>query len=208
MGREREIFILGAGGHGKVVLATALDLGYRVKGILDDDPQKAATDIWGIPVLGPIDLLSQYESHPAVIAIGDNLSRKRIALNHPGREWLTLVHPTAYVHPTATLHPGSVVMAGAIIQPSVRVGSHVIVNTGAILEHDCRIEDFAHIGPGARLAGGVRVGEGTLVGVGTTAIPGVGIGAWSVVGAGSVVVSDIPGQVVAYGVPAKPRRKR
>jgi len=201
------LFILGAGGHAKVVLATVMEAGLEVAGILDDDPSKWGTDLLGIPVLGPLSWLKR-ESEPwAILAIGDNATRKRLDQELQGVRWAKVVHPKAYVHPTAVIGEGTVVLVGAIVQPMARIGRHVIINTGAIVEHDCQVGDFAHLAPGVRLAGGVKVGEACLLGVGTSVVPQVCIGDGSVVGAGSVVVRDIPPGVVAYGIPAQVRRR-
>ncbi len=197
------LFVIGAGGHAKVVLATAMELGMEVAGVLDDDPSKWGTMLLGIRVLGPLSLLQQEGEPWAVLAIGDNATRKRLDQKIKGVRWATLVHPKAYVHPTVTLGEGTVVFAGAFIQPMARVGRHAIVNTGAIVEHDCEVGDFAHLAPGVRLAGGVKVGNECLVGIGTSAVPLIHIGDRSIIGAGSVVVRDIPPGVVAYGIPAQ-----
>jgi hypothetical protein len=48
----------------------------------------------------------------------------------------------------------------------------------------------------------------TQVGIGACAIPGVRIGERTIVGAGAAVVTDIPDDVVAVGVPAKVIKRR
>jgi len=201
------LFLVGAGGHAKVVLATAMEVGLEIAGILDDDSSKWGTYLLGVPVLGPLSWLKREGEPWALLAIGDNGVRKRLNHELQGVRWATVVHPKAYVHPTATLGEGTVVFAGAIVQPMVRIGRHVIVNTGAIVEHDCQVGDFAHLAPGVRLAGGVKVGEACLLGVGVSVAPQIHIGDGSLVGAGSVVVKDIPSEVVAYGVPARVKRR-
>jgi sugar O-acyltransferase (sialic acid O-acetyltransferase NeuD family) len=203
-----KLVVIGAGGHGKVVVATALEAGVEVLCLLDDDSKKWGTSVLGVPICGPIASLSRFfgekEVH-FVLALGDNkLRRKMSHIN--GVKWATLVHPKAYVHPSVSIGQGTVIFAGVLIQPSAEIGQHVIVNTGAIVEHDCRVGSWAHIASGARLAGGVEVGEGTLLGAGGVVIPGKRIGRWSVVGAGSVVTRDIPDFSLAYGVPAKVQR--
>ena len=121
------------------------------------------------------------------VAVGDNAARKREAEKLKGEYFPVLVHPSAVVAEDTKLCPGVVVMAGAVIQPRVCIGSHAIINTGATVDHDCVIGDFAHIAPGVNLCGGVVVGEGALVGVGSCAVPVAEIPAWCVVPAGSVV---------------------
>jgi acetyltransferase EpsM len=95
-------------------------------------------------------------------------------------------------------------MAGVIVNASVEIGNHCIINTAAVIEHDCTIKDYVHICPNATLAGNVTIGEGAQIGVGAKVIQGVKIGKWSIIGAGAVVTKDIPDNCTAVGIPAKP----
>jgi acetyltransferase EpsM len=99
------------------------------------------------------------------------------------------------------------VVAGAVLNPAVEVGEHVIVNTCASVDHESVIEDGAHVGPGTRLGGRVRIQRGAWIGIGATIRDRVTIGAGARIGAGAVVLTDIPAGVVAYGVPAQVVRR-
>ncbi len=206
MPAKGEIHVLGAGGHAKVVVSTLLAAGYEVRGILDDDPRVVGGEILGVEISGPISRVSEFKAPRAVIAIGDNRARKKVAQNFPGVEWMTVVHPTAYVHPTVRLGPGTVLFAGSIIQPQAVVGAHCIINTASSIDHDCVLADFVHIAPGVCLAGSVHLAEGAFMGIGSVVIPGVKVGPWSVVAAGAVVVNDLGPNVVAMGTPARVSR--
>lgn len=198
--QSQSIHVVGAGGHGRVVVQLARACGYRVAGIIDDDEQLHGTEVLGIEVIGGIDQLS--EETPAIIAIGDNQARERIAGLHQ-REWLRLIHPTAIVDETVVIGQGTVVMAGAIIQANAVLGQHVILNTGASVDHDCHLKDFSHICPGVILPGNITAGYSSLVGSRATAIPGVSIGDFAIVGAGSTVVHSVPDNQTVVGAPAK-----
>lgn len=202
------LVVVGAGGHGKVVVATALEAGVDVVAILDDAPAKWGSNLLGVPVLGPVVSFGKFcrEGFRFVLAVGENRLRKKLSFLMAGVAWATLVHPKAYVHSTATLGEGTVVFAGAVVQPSAQIGRHAIVNTGAVVEHDCRVGDWAHLASGVRLAGGVEVEEGAFLGAGAVVIPGKRVGKWSIVGAGGVVVRDIPDLSLASGVPARVER--
>jgi sugar O-acyltransferase (sialic acid O-acetyltransferase NeuD family) len=197
-----ELVVVGAGGHAKVVVATARAAGWRVVAIVDDARERWGQQLLGVAITGPTERALQDLSAQVVLAIGDNAARRRLAAGARCR-FATLVHPSAVVDPTAALGAGSVVFAGAVIQPDAAIGGHAIVNTGASIDHDCALGEAVHIAPGTRLAGNVTLGDEVFLGIGTVVIPGVAIGARTIVGAGAAVVTDLPPDVVAVGVPAR-----
>ena len=199
------IAVIGAGGHGKVVLATLRAAGHEVVGVFDEDPGRHGHRVLGVEVLGGLDRLEPLGVRRAVLAVGDNRARRELArrLDGSGVEWQSAVHPSAVVDGSVRLGAGSVVFAGAVIQPDSSIGAHAIVNTAASIDHDGELGDFVHVAPGARLAGGVEIGEGALVGIGAVVAPGRSIGAWAVVGAGAAVVRDVARETTVKGVPAR-----
>lgn len=206
MSNKQELIIIGAGGHAKVVLSTALGNAMSVRGFLDDNPALSSKRIAGYSVLGDTSFLLAECHDWAVFGLGQNAVRKKIAEHTQAfTQWKTLVHPSAYVHPSVELGEGTVVFAGAVIQPDVKIGKHCIVNTGATVDHDCVIEDYVHLAPGVHLAGGVHIGEGSFLGIGSLALIGINIGNWVTVGAGGVVIKDVSTGKTVMGVPAKER---
>ena len=192
----------GAGGHARVVIATLEAAGVPVAGCFDDAHEGGLLD--GVPVLGPIAPHLPLGG-PLVLAVGSNAARRALAERLGGLvTWARAVHPSAVVHRSAVVGAGAVVFAGAVVQPGVRIGQHVIVNTAATVDHDSVLEDFVHVGPGTHLAGSVFLEAGVLFGVGACAAPGVRVGEGTVVGAGAVVTRNLPANVVAVGMPAKP----
>ncbi len=196
-------YILGAGGHAKVVVSICIEKRKKIEGVLDEDKNKWGKELLGIPIIGGFADLKNNRSN-AIIGIGNNKIRSKIAKKYTNNvDWITAIHPLSYVHPSVTIGYGSVIMAGVVIQPDTVIGNHVVINTSASIDHDCVINDYAHVAPGVHLAGGVEIGQGTLLGISSSAIPCVKIGEWSVIGAGSVVVNDIPSKKMAVGIPAK-----
>lgn len=207
MTAETAVVVIGAGGHGKVVVATLQAAGLKPSLVLDDDPALWGGAVLGIEIAGPTAELHRLGTRRAVLAVGGNRARGDLAVDLAAGgdvEWVTAVHPAAVVDPSVSLGPGTVVFAGAIIQPDTTVGAHVIVNTAASVDHDCRLGDFVHVAPGARLAGGVEVGEGAFLGIGCRVLPGLRIGAWATVGAGATVTHDVSDGWTVVGSPARP----
>jgi acetyltransferase EpsM len=202
------LWVLGSGGHARVVIDTAQQAGmFEVRGVFDDGVTAGVTSVDGLPVLGTItpEALTAHGVDRAVIAIGDARERARIAARLDGIvTWATVVHPRAYVAPGACIDAGTVVFAMAVVQPGTRVGVHAVLNTACSVDHDNAIDDFVQIGPGAHLGGAVEVSKGAFVGTGASVRPGAKIGAWTTVGAGAAVIHDLPAGVTAIGVPARP----
>jgi len=196
------ICIIGAGGHGEVVLDTVRAAGeHKVSAFFDSNPLAKGKIIDGIEVVGTPDIANL----PFLVAIGDVHARKEITeqLVAKGLEPVTTIHPTAYCASNAKVGPGSIVCAGAILCTHACVGQGGIINTSAVVEHHCQLGDFVHIAPGCVLTGRVTVEDEAFIGAGTTIIPCRNIGKSAVVGAGAVVTRDVPPAVTVAGVPAR-----
>jgi UDP-perosamine 4-acetyltransferase len=204
-----EVIILGAGGHGKVVLDILLAQGaYRPVGFVDDNPSMAGRLVCGLPVLGRLADLPRLRGDGlryAVIAIGDNATRlrQRPVLEGHGFELVTAIHPTAFVSPRNRIGRGVVVAPRASVVVDCVVGDLAIVNTAAVVDHEGDLGEGAHVGPAAALSGRVRLGQGAFVGTGAAVIQGRQIGRFATVGAGAAVVRDVPDFATAVGVPAR-----
>lgn len=205
MSGTRKVYMVGGGGHGKVILGVLQELGYHCEAVFDDNESSWGGSLKGAPIIGPVERLGCSIRRPTVIALGDNLLRRQIAERFPGI-WLTIVHPSAQVDRSVSLGTGTVVLQRAVIQADARVGRHAIVNTAATIDHDCLLGDYVHVGPGSHLAGNVTIETGVFLGIGSVVVPGKRIGAWTTVGAGGVVTADLADKVLAIGVPARPRR--
>lgn len=196
-------YILGANGHGKIVLSVLRSKGTDVLGYYDDASELCGAIISGLPVLGRLEDFGQMPGAQAIIGIGDCRIRMMVASELPDALWAVAAHAQSWVDPLCTVGPGSVVCAGGVVQVDAQIGAHCIVNTGATVDHDCRIGNFVHICPGVHLGGNVTIGDGSWLGIGSQVIQGITIGKNVMVAAGATVVRDIPDDAVVMGTPAR-----
>lgn len=208
MNESNSVLVYGAGGHAKVILDILQLTKTAVAAVVDDDPAKWGESILGYPITDPntqLPIMSDRGIRQAVIAVGGNSTRAKIAetLIAKGFGFCTAVHPSAVIDRSVELGDGTVVMGGVVINSETTIGRHAILNTGCTVDHDCRLADFVHISPGGHLGGNVAIGRETQVGIGASILPNVTIGPQTVVGGGAAVIEDLPGGVIAVGVPAR-----
>lgn len=202
------VAIFGAGGLGCLVHDTVCQAAqHQPIAFLDSDPAKQHTRVQGLPVLGGFEALAELKARGvrhAIVAIGDNHTRPRIAneLERAGLTLISAIHPLATISPAARIGKHVVIGARAIVCVHATVEDHAVVSAGVIIEHDNRIGSATFIHPAVRLAGGVAVEDGATIGIGAAVIPGRSIGKHAAVAPGSVVIRDVPAHARVAGVPA------
>jgi UDP-perosamine 4-acetyltransferase len=208
-----KVLIIGAGGHGRVVLDILRAAGreggtYEPAAFIDAEPARHGQILDGLPILGAANLLPKLRRQgytAAVVAIGDNAVRVSNAAmaRQAGLELANAIHPRATVSPTVRLGVNLCIAAGAVVCAHAQLDDSVIVNTGALVDHECHIHEGVHIAPGAVLAGRVTVEAGAFVGMGCRILPCRRIGRGATVGAGAVVLEDVAPGTTVVGVPAR-----
>ncbi|MEA1785804.1 acetyltransferase [Arenibacter sp. GZD96] len=212
----KNIVIIGASGHGSVVLDCIEKEGlFKVIGYIDSYKKKGkkhnGLDILGSEYEIPY-LIEKHNVYGGIIAIGNNWIRQelvaKIAKLAPNFQYITVVHPSATIGKGAHIGRGSVIMPGVIVNCNSWVGDFCIINTNASLGHDSRMNNFSSLAPRVCTGGNFVLGKFSAICLGANIIENITVGEQTVIGAGSLVVTDIQPYVVAYGVPVKVIRQR
>lgn len=204
-----EMIVIGAGGHGKVVISLLKKLSHSLLGYVD--PLERGT-VLGVQRLGDDGvlpgLLEQYPGCHAAIGVGkvEAVSRRGYRLlarlETMGFVLPPVVSPKAVVNEEVVLGAGTMVFDGVIVNSGAVIGRGCILNTHCTVEHDCGVGHNVHIAPGAVLSGGVTIGDHCMVGAGATVIQGIRVAADCMIGAGAVVVRNLEEPGVYVGNPA------
>jgi sugar O-acyltransferase (sialic acid O-acetyltransferase NeuD family) len=202
----KPLIIVGAGGHGRVVLDAANARRLPVNGFIDTVARRGE-EVNGCTVLGNNGLLDDREclsAHTFIVAIGNQKVRRELSLLLLERASLsTVIHPRTMISSSASIGAGTAIIAGAIVNANAKVGRFCILNTGCTVDHDNYLADGVQVCPGVHLAGNVRCGADAFIGTGAVAIPGISIGANAIVGAGATVIRDVPDSAKVVGNPAR-----
>jgi sugar O-acyltransferase (sialic acid O-acetyltransferase NeuD family) len=195
---DNELYILGAGGHAKVIIEIAELLEYKIAGVFDQNEN--IKNILNYPVSQDFQILLKQQN--IFFAFGNNQSRKKNSESFRSN-CFNLIHPSTVISKNIDLGCGNAIMAGVVINSSVKIGDFCIINTSASIDHDCEIGNYAHVSPKVALAGNVKVKEGAQIGIGACVKQNITIGKWAIVGAGAVVINDVPDYAVVVGNPSR-----
>ena len=198
-------FLVGGGGHGRVLLDALISSNKNVSGIIDSKFE-LGTKIFGITVIGGDDLLNSInpETDELINGLGStgNLTLHRDLfdrLSSRGFIFCGAIHPSAIISRDCEIDKTAQIMAGVVVQNRTVIGKNVILNTRSSIDHDVSIGDNSIISPGVVICGSVKIGKNVFVGAGAVIIQGVKIGNGCIVGAGTVVRHNISDSLTSLG---------
>lgn len=208
----KELIIIGAGGFGREVLGYALDmiafqpdLPWKIKGFIDDNKNSLKEYNLEYDVIETISDHKVNENNVYICAIGDPKIKFDICKRfiRQGAEFVNIIHPSARIGRTCNLGIGDVICPNAVLTENVTVGDFVAINCHSNCGHDSIVGDGCTLSVFCDVTGFVQLSQCVFMGSHASICPGNKIGEYSKLGAGVVVISDIPSNVTAIGVPAK-----
>jgi len=207
---NKDLIIIGAGGHAVSVANIAISAGFEIKYFIDS--KKHGEKIFDYKILPSFSDEDKKNKIKCVIAVGDNARRnlifENLQSNHNNISFPALIHNSAVVSTGAHVNDGSVIMPLAVIGPNTNIGKFCIVNTKASIDHDSFMDDFSSLAPSATTGGNVFIGTRSVISIGAVVKDCIKIGNDCVLGANSYLNKDLIDNKVAYGSPAKIIRSR
>lgn len=204
---QKNLILIGGGGHCKSVIDVAELAGYNILGILDM-PEDIGKSVLDYKVIGTDDDIPQYADKAEFIITVGFIKNPAIRIHlynkvrEAGGKLATIVASTAHVSRYASLSEGTVVMHQAVVNAGARIGENCIINTFCNIEHDAVIGDQCHISTGAMVNGDCKVGKMCFIGSQSVLANGINICDDVIVGAGSLVRKNILKSGIYSGNPA------
>ncbi|MBO1003222.1 NeuD/PglB/VioB family sugar acetyltransferase [Pseudogracilibacillus auburnensis] len=204
---QEDIYIVGAGTYGEVMLELAGILGYKVKGFYDEKIEEIST-VMGIKVIDKFSTLTEQEikGKNFIVAIGNNKIRFNLMnkINQIGGKTPSLIHPSAIISPSAQMGKGVYVQANVYIWTNVKIDDFCIISPGVVIAHHTTIGKACLISTLTGVGASINIEDKVFLGMKSTIVTGLHeIGENSIIGAGAVVLKDIEKESVYAGVPAK-----
>ncbi|MBU3073196.1 NeuD/PglB/VioB family sugar acetyltransferase [Clostridium estertheticum] len=164
-----DLLIIGAGGHGRVVLETA-ELEGKWDNIKFLDDRTDVDMVLDHKIIGKMDDYKRnskkYEY--AIVCIGDNEKRLKLIkeILKVGYKVPVIIHPKAFVSKYSEVGNGSVVLAGVVINTGTKIGMGCIININSSVDHDCEVYDGVHICSGSVVRSMCKIGGLSYIGAG------------------------------------------
>jgi sugar O-acyltransferase (sialic acid O-acetyltransferase NeuD family) len=203
------LILVAASGLAREVLAALESQShYRVRVILDDESSLHGTVLGGVGVLGPLEMISDYDDDQLLICAGRGMTRAAIerrlrGLGLSDDRFGTVIDPSVKVPSSCQVGAGSILLANVVLTANVEIGRHVVTMPNVTLTHDDQLDDFATVCAGAALGGSVHVGREAYLGMNCSVRENLTVGQRATLGMGACLTRDLPSGETWVGVPAR-----
>ncbi len=164
------IVLIGAGGHGKVLIDTITLQGkYEIVGFVDSVLPVGEDVFKNYKVILSQNELSKLNNFADffIIAIGNNLIREK--LYSKAKKYTkpaTITHPSAIIGSNVSIEDGAVILANTIVNAYSCIGENTIVNAGVIIDHECKIGSHVHLSIGTLVGSNSTISDKTTTQIG------------------------------------------
>ncbi len=209
----KKLVILGAGSYCAAMIELAIECGYEVTEILDDDSSKTGTEILGVKVNGSIQRIfdSNMQGKNFLVAIGDNPTRRKLMekIRSEGGVTPTLIHPTSVISKSSRIGEGVYIQPHVVVWTSVCIGNDCIISPNVVIAHHSVLHNGCLSSTSSAIGANIEIGQDAFLGMSCNITTGVEyVGENALVGAGAVVIKNVEPNTVVAGVPAKVIRKK
>ena len=202
--------IIGSGDLGFQILHHAQNIDKYVSVGFFDDNFIVGEMRHGKPIIGGFkDVFSCYENGEfdcLMIGIGYNHFDLRAAIFEKffGKiPFAKIISKNAIIDPSSKIASGVIIYPGCIVDANVIISENVLLNIGCVVAHDSFIGKHSFLSPCVKIAGFVKVQEKVNLGTGTVLIDNITISDNIRTGAGSVVVNNLYDKGLYVGIPAR-----
>ena len=204
---NKNLILVGGGGHCKSVIDVAESAGWIILGVLDV-AENVGKKVLNYPIIGTDEQIPEFV-HKAqfLVTVGQIKNAElRIKLHgkivSAGGKLATVIASDAHVSEYSEIGKGTGVMHKAMVNAGAKIGTGCIINTMANIEHDVVVGNFCHISTGAIVNGGCQIDDETFVGSGVVVINNISITKKTVIAAGAVVCKNIVESGIYTGNPS------
>lgn len=204
---QKNLILVGGGGHCKSVIDVAESAGYKILGILDM-PEEVGKQVLDYKVIGTDDDIPKYVGKAEFIITVGFIKNPAIRIKiynrikESGGKLATIIASTARVSRYATIGEGTVVMHQAFVNAGAQIGANCIINTFCNIEHDACVGNQSHISTGTMVNGDCKVGERVFIGSQSVLANAIEVSDDIIVGAGSFVRKTLRQKGIYSGSPA------
>jgi acetyltransferase-like isoleucine patch superfamily enzyme len=198
-GVER-VAVIGAGlGATQVLDIFSGDATKAAVAIVDDDSERWAGRVAGVPVVGGTRQLEElfvngcFDS--AVISIGSSISARKLLRQLCARIGIPLtnaIDPTVRICADVEIGTGNLICAHCHFGVGTRIGDNNVLSAFNSFDHHNVLGTDITTGPGCMTSGLVRIGDRVRMGTGIFVEPQVEIGEGAQVASGAVITNSVP----------------
>ena len=199
MSQMSKIFVIGNGGHSKVVIDCLINNNMEIAGVITKKEEEINETYRGCRLISETKFIKNFKPEEVQLVNGIGITTKNLnqriflinKMKQIGFNFLSIVDKSAIVAKGVQLGEGSQILHGSVIQPDTCIGDHSIVNTSVSIDHDCKIYEHCHIAPRSVLCGEVTIKQKTFVGSGSIIVNNISIEEECIIAAGVTIDKNI-----------------